>query len=241
MAILATRAPANVRRLQRRLWAAAKRSPGRRLHALYDRIHRRDVLWEAWERVRRNRGAAGVDRVTLAEVEAHGVERLLGELAEDLRQGRYRPAPVRRVAIPKPDGGMRPLGIPTVRDRVVQQATRLVLEPIFGVSWRSCDRLAHESPATVMAKQPCSWWPAEGETRLSKRHDKVPSGGEQATGPYAEEPCRLVRLGLREQAKERKPSPAKMGEGHGRRVVDPEAEDGRELAVLGSADRDDRE
>lgn len=88
-------------------------------------------MWEAWERVRRNRGAAGVDAVTLAEVEAYGVERLLGELEGDLRQGRYRPAPVRRVAIPKPDGGMRPLGIPRVRDRVVQQATKLVLEPIF--------------------------------------------------------------------------------------------------------------
>jgi hypothetical protein len=91
MASLATRAPSNVRRLQRRLWAAAKRSPGRRFHALYDRIYRSDVLWEAWERVRRNRGAAGVDRVTLAEVEAYGVERLLGELQADLRQGRYGP------------------------------------------------------------------------------------------------------------------------------------------------------
>jgi RNA-directed DNA polymerase len=98
---------------------------------LYDRIHRDDVLWEAWERVRRNRGAAGVDAVTLAEVEVYGVERLLGELETDLRQGRYRAAPVRRVAIPRPDGGVRPLGIPTVRDRVVQQAARLVLEPIF--------------------------------------------------------------------------------------------------------------
>jgi RNA-directed DNA polymerase len=98
---------------------------------LYDRIHRDDVLWEAWERVRRNRGAAGVVAVTLAEVEVYGVERLLGELETDLCQGRYRAAPVRRVAIPRPDGGVRPLGIPTVRDRVVQQAARLVLEPIF--------------------------------------------------------------------------------------------------------------
>lgn len=129
--VIATRGPSNVRRLQRRLWAAAKRSPGRRFHALSDRIYRSDVLWEAWERVRRNRGAAGVDRVTLAEVEAYGVERLLGALQEDLRQGRYHPAPVRRVAIPKPDGGVRPLGIPTVRDRVCQQAARLVLEPSF--------------------------------------------------------------------------------------------------------------
>jgi RNA-directed DNA polymerase len=104
---------------------------------LYDRIWRGDVLREAWERVRRNRGAAGVDAQTLAEVEVYGVGRLLGELQEDLRQGRYRPAPVRRVAIPKPDGGVRPLGIPTVRDRVVQQAARLVLEPIFEADFLS--------------------------------------------------------------------------------------------------------
>jgi RNA-directed DNA polymerase len=121
----------DVQRLQRALWACAKRSPGRRFHALYDRIWRSDVLREAWRRVRRNRGAAGVDKVTLAEVEAYGVERMLGELQHALRQGRYRSAPVRRVAIPKPDGGSRPLGIPTVCDRVVQQAARLVLEPIF--------------------------------------------------------------------------------------------------------------
>jgi retron-type reverse transcriptase len=124
-------APAKVRRLQNRLWAAAKQSPGRRFHALYDRIHRADVLWEAWERVRANRGAAGVDAVTLAAVEEFGVHRMLGELAEDLRAGRYRPAPVRRVEIPKPDGSKRPLGIPTVRDRVCQQAAKIVLEPIF--------------------------------------------------------------------------------------------------------------
>lgn len=120
-----------VRRLQRKLWAAAKQSSGRRFHALFDRVCRGDVLWEAWERVRRNRGAAGVDRFTLADVEAYGVERMLAELREDLQTGSYRPAPARRVDIPKPDGGRRPLGIPTVRDRVAQQASRIVLEPIF--------------------------------------------------------------------------------------------------------------
>jgi RNA-directed DNA polymerase len=120
-----------VRKLQRKLWAAAKQSEGRRFHALYDRVHRGDVLWEAWERVQRNRGAAGVDRITLAQVLEYGVEQMIKELAVDLRQGSYRPAPVRRVQIPKPDGGKRPLGIPTVRDRVVQQATKIVLEPIF--------------------------------------------------------------------------------------------------------------
>jgi RNA-directed DNA polymerase len=121
-----------VRELQRRLWTVAKQQEDRRFHALYDRIYRGDVLWEAWERVRRNRGAAGVDRVTLAFVEdEYGVSRMLGELQTDLRDGSYRPAPARRVDIPKPAGGSRPLGIPTVRDRVAQQAAKIVLEPIF--------------------------------------------------------------------------------------------------------------
>jgi RNA-directed DNA polymerase len=129
----------NVRRLQRRLWAAAKQSEDRRFHALYDRVCRGDVLREAWERVRRNKGAAGVDRVTLAYVEEqYGVGRLLSGLQADLRAGTYRPAPARRVDIPKPDGGKRPLGIPTVRDRVAQQAAKIVLEPIFEAGFKPC-------------------------------------------------------------------------------------------------------
>jgi RNA-directed DNA polymerase len=128
-----------VRKLQRRLWAAAKQSPERRFHALYDRVHRGDVLWEAWGRVRANKGSAGVDRVTLAFVEQeYGVERLLAELQHDLRTGRYRPTPARRVDIPKPQGGKRPLGIPTVRDRVAQQAAKLVLEPIYEADFLPC-------------------------------------------------------------------------------------------------------
>jgi RNA-directed DNA polymerase len=127
-----------VRQLQRALWAAAKQSKGRRFHALFDRIYRGDVLWEAWERVRNNRGAAGVDRITLSAVEDYGVDRMLRELRRDLREGRYRPAPARRVDIPKPQGGRRPLGIPTVRDRVVQAAAKLVLEPIFEADFVPC-------------------------------------------------------------------------------------------------------
>jgi RNA-directed DNA polymerase len=129
---------AKVRQLQNRLWAAAKQSKGRRFHALYDRTYRSDVLWEAWERVRANRGAAGVDGLTLAAVEAYGVEHMLSELQEALRTGSYRPAPVRRVHIPKPDGSKRPLGIPTVADRVAQQAAKIVLEPIFEADFLSC-------------------------------------------------------------------------------------------------------
>jgi group II intron reverse transcriptase/maturase len=126
-----------VRQLQRRLWVAAKRSPERRFHALLDRIYRRDVLWEAWRRVKRNRGAAGVDRETLDRVEQYGVERMLGELHTALRAGTYRPQPVLRRYIPKADGRQRPLGIPTIRDRVAQMATTIVLEPIFEADFRA--------------------------------------------------------------------------------------------------------
>ena len=127
-----------VRDLQRRLWAAAKRSRERRFHALYDRMWRRDVLHAAWKRVRQNRGAAGIDGETIRHVEQYGVERLIEELGTALRAGRYRPPAVRRQYIPKADGRQRPLGIPTVRDRVVQMAAKLVLEPIFEADFLPC-------------------------------------------------------------------------------------------------------
>jgi group II intron reverse transcriptase/maturase len=127
-----------VRELQRRLCAAAKRAPGRRFHALYDHLWRSDVLWEAWKRVRRNRGAAGVDGQSLLDVEQYGVERFLEELGSALQAGRYRPRVVQRRYIPKADGRKRPLGIPTVRDRVAQMAAKLVLEPIFEADFLPC-------------------------------------------------------------------------------------------------------
>ncbi|HSD31936.1 MAG TPA: group II intron reverse transcriptase/maturase [Gemmatimonadales bacterium] len=142
-----------VRELQRTLYRAAKADPGRRFHALYDKLHRRDVLERAWGLVRANRGAAGVDRQTIQDVERYGVPRLLDELAADLRNGRWRPLPARRVYIPKPGDRdeRRPLSIPTVRDRVVQAAVKIVIEPVFEADFLSCSfgfrprRSAHDA------------------------------------------------------------------------------------------------
>jgi group II intron reverse transcriptase/maturase len=125
------------RQLQRRLYLAAKKCRERRFHALYDRIYRPDVLWRAWQEVKTNGGSAGVDGVSLEEVERQGVAPFLEGLAADLKAGRYYPQPVLRVYIPKPDGRQRPLGIPTVRDRIVQQACRIVIEPVFEAKFQN--------------------------------------------------------------------------------------------------------
>ena len=122
----------SVRKLQNALHAKAKEEPDRRFHALVDKVWRQDFFLEAWRMVRRNGGAAGVDGVTVADVEAYGVERWVGELSRDLRDGGYEPSPVRQVLIPKKQPGkFRPLGIPCLRDRVAQTSAMLVLGPIF--------------------------------------------------------------------------------------------------------------
>ncbi len=127
-----------VQRLQDRLSAAAKQSPGRRFHALYDRICRSDILREAWRRVKRNKGAAGVDAQTITDIQEQGEDRFVQEIRTVLCAGKYRPQAVRRCYIPKADGKKRGLGIPTVRDRVVQAAAKLVLEPIFEADFQDC-------------------------------------------------------------------------------------------------------
>ena len=127
-----------VRQLQNKLYLTAKKCSSRRFHALYDKVYRDDVLYEAWKRVKANQGSSGVDGITIEDIEASGVNRYLTGIQTELKSGTYRPLPVRRVMIPKPDGSQRPLGIPCVKDRIVQMATKIAIEPVFEADFKDC-------------------------------------------------------------------------------------------------------
>jgi RNA-directed DNA polymerase len=130
--------PDKIGTLQRKLYLKAKAEPGFRFYQLYDKVWREDIVGHAYALARANAGAPGVDGVTFAMIEAEGLERWLAEVREELRTKTYRPQAARRVMIPKPGGGERPLGIPTIRDRVVQTAAKLVIEPIFEADLEDC-------------------------------------------------------------------------------------------------------
>jgi RNA-directed DNA polymerase len=156
-----------VRRLQNTLYLAAKRSPNRRFHALYDKVHRTDVLERAWQQVKANQGSPGVDAQTIEAIEAGGVAPFLAVVQAELHEGRYRPQAVRRVWIPKPGKPeKRPLGIASVKDRVVQTAAKLVLEGIFEADFRECSygfrpkRSAHHARERIrkaITAEQCRW------------------------------------------------------------------------------------
>ncbi|BBE09235.1 Putative prophage LambdaSa1, reverse transcriptase/maturase family protein [Mycoavidus cysteinexigens] len=127
-----------VRQLQRVLYRKSKQDKGGRFYSLYDKVHRKDVLWEAWRQVKANRGAPGIDGTAIEEVIAQGEEALINKLQKQICEGSYQFSPVRLVEIPKPKGGTRPLGIATVADRIVQTAMKLVIEPIFEAEFHDC-------------------------------------------------------------------------------------------------------
>lgn len=171
--------PEGVRRLQRKLYVKAKQEPEFRFYLLYDKVCRDDILAHAYRLSRAARGAAGVDGVDFAAIDAAGVEPWLAALRKELRERTYRPAPVRRVMIPKPGGGERPLGIPTIRDRVVQTAVKLVLEPIFEADFEDSAygyrprRSAQDAVRAVHAAL-CEGYTDVVDADLSKYFDTIP-------------------------------------------------------------------
>ena len=170
--------PFSVQKLQTALHAKAKESANFRFYALYDKVYRRDVLAHAYERCEANGGAAGVDNQTFENIEQYGQERWLDELTHELKSRTYQPQPVRRVYIPKPDGKQRPLGIPTIRDRVVQTAAVLVLEPIFEADLQPDDMPIGRPRALDACRHVHSWCDARHgqivDADLSSYFDSVP-------------------------------------------------------------------
>ena len=171
--------PSKIRTLQRKLYRKAKDEPEYRFYLLYDKIYREDILAHAYELAKANQGAPGVDGQTFEGIEAQGRERWLKELGNELRTRRYQPQPVRRVMIPKPGGGERPLGIPSIHDRVVQTAAKLVLEPIFEADLEPCaygyrPKRSAQDAIRKVHKHLCEGYTDVVDADLSKYFDTIP-------------------------------------------------------------------
>jgi RNA-directed DNA polymerase len=172
-----------VRELQRKLYLAAKLNSKRRFHALYDKVYRKDVLLEAWKRVKANGGAGGIDHISIADVEEYGVDKFLQEIQQELIDGKYHPKPVRRTYIPKGNGEERPLGIPIIKDRVVQMAVKLVIEPLFEADFLECSygfrpkRSAHQALDRIRKDtNRKGWWIVDADIKgyfNNINHDKL--------------------------------------------------------------------
>jgi group II intron reverse transcriptase/maturase len=172
-----------VRELQRKLYLAAKLNSNRRFHALYDKVYRKDVLLEAWKRVKANGGAGGIDHISIADVEEYGVDKFLQEIQQELIDGKYHPKPVRRTYIPKGNGEERPLGIPIIKDRVVQMAVKLVIEPLFEADFLECSygfrpkRSAHQALDRIRKDtNRKGWWIVDADIKgyfNNINHDKL--------------------------------------------------------------------
>lgn len=161
-----------VRKLQRKLYLAAKSNSKRRFHALYDKVYREDTLLEAWKRVKANGGTGGIDRICINDITEYGVDKFLKEIQKELKQGKYHPKPVRRTFIPKGNGEQRPLGIPIIKDRVIQMAVKIVIEPVFEADFLECSygfrpkRNAHQALDRIRrdtAKK--GWWVVDADIK----------------------------------------------------------------------------
>ena len=217
--------PETIRTLQRKLYRKAKQEPVCRFHALYDKVYRADILSHAYCLVRANKGSAGIDGVTFKAIEENeGVPAFIGELEEALRTKTYKPDPVKRVMIPKSDGSQRPLGIPTIRDRVAQMAAKLVIEPIFEADFCKTSYGFRPKKSAHDAVEDVTYALNSGHTEvidadLSKYFDTIPHANLMAT--VAERICdgevlRLIQMWLKAPIMERDKDGTKRNIGGGK-------------------------